>query len=125
MAKKKYKRMTATEKRLRKECKQDLVARGVLPPPKKPLNRKKLCKEVHAAIGQSKLSTYRLREALPWMLPPPEPMRPITPEEVGVLKLVQLAIDLDRFWVEKAAEKKDSATYEEIYQEVVRPILEL
>ncbi len=124
-AKKKYKRMTAAEKKLRKEVKQEMVAKGILSPPKKPLNRKKFCKEVHAAIKESKLSTYWLWEALPWLLPHPEPVRPITPEEVGILKLVKVAMELDRFWAAKKEAGETSATYEEIYRDVVKPILDL
>lgn len=123
MPKKRYKRLTAAEKKLNKECKHRLIDKGVLPPPKKPLNRKAFCKEVHAAVKESGLSIYRLRDAVGWMLPGEDTPLPITPEQVGVLKLIRIAVELERFWKGKESEGKTSASMDELYK-AVKPIMD-
>lgn len=123
MPKKKYKRLTAAEKRENKEIKQRLISQGIIPPPKKPLNRKAFCKEVYAAVEKAGVNIFRLREAVGWMIPGKDTHLPITPEQVGVLKLIRIAIELEQFWQQKKEEGKTKASVDEVY-EAVKPILE-
>lgn len=123
MPKKRYKRLTAAEKKLNKESKQRLIDQGILPPPKKPLNRKAFCKEVYAAVEKAGLNIFRLREAVSWMIPGEDTPLPITPEQVGVLKLIRISIELEQFWQQKKDEGKTQASVDEVYK-AVKPILE-
>lgn len=122
--KKKYKRLTNADKKLNREVKQQLIQEGILPPPKTPLNRKKFCKEVHTAFAETSISVFRIREALSWMVPMENTKLPITAEQVGVLKIMRIAVELERFWAVRVTEDKTSATLQELY-EVVRPIIDL
>lgn len=47
---KKPKRMTSSEKKLRAEVRAELREKGILPPVKKPLNRKRFCKEAEEIL---------------------------------------------------------------------------
>lgn len=125
MTSKKYKRMTAAEKKWNKEYKQEMIEKGVLPPPKAPLNRKKFCKEVHADWDGSDRSFFRLHEALLWLVPAEDTCLPITAEQLGVLKLMKLAVAIERFWKQKEAEGETKSTYGELYEAVVKPIIDL
>lgn len=123
MAEKKRK-MTQREKKLRADTKKRLQAEGVLPPNKKPLNRRKFAEETRAAFEAYHPGTVALYEAIGWMMPSTVFPRPITPEQVGVLKVLRLAVELDRFYDRLAEEGRTKYTIVEIGN-VVTPILEL
>ena len=66
MAAKKYKRMTNREKDERKRFKKSLQEKGIIPPDKPRLNRKKFAKEVcdewkdYSLVDYAKLNTFMI-----------------------------------------------------------------
>lgn len=126
MAKKKYKKMTAAEKKWNKEFKEEMRAKGLLPPVKPRLNRKKFLEETFE--GFDKFNRYTdlscLYEAMAWMVSRNQ-TRAITTEQIGVLKTMKIAVELKRYYGEKRAEGENSVTIGELYDNVIRPIKEL
>lgn len=52
-------------------------------------------------------------------------MREVTPEEVGVLKLLKLAVEMDKFSQRLKAEGRDTYTLGELSDKVIMPVLKL
>ena len=67
---------------------------------------------------------YRIVEALGWMIPSELQRGPVTPEQVGVLKLMKIAVELDKFHKKLIEEGRDKYSLEEEWA-IVKPILEL
>lgn len=89
----KGKRMTAREKAERARIRKKLREQGLLPQPKKPLNRKKLCDEASEIIGSNPdfdFCTY-LMLALELMLQHRDHWMHLTLEAVGAAKAVKIA----------------------------------
>ena len=124
---KKYKRLTLAEKKIRKEVREELRADGIIPPVKTRLNRKKFSQEV---LDEYKLSICKyddviyLHEAMSWFLPSKETKK-ITPEEVGVMKMMKIAIELKKFYEEKLKQGESKYKPSEVYEKIVLPIKEL
>lgn len=129
-AKKKYKNLTKAEKKLNKEVRDDLRQRGILPPVKPKLNRKRFAKEVLEEFKESKTFSdiEYLLEAIRWMLTCIESdteFRKISPEQIGVLKTIKMAAEIKKYMEgKKAAGEKNYELYE-LYKEVVEPIVRL
>lgn len=125
MAAKKQKRMTQRQKDERAQVKKELQAKGVLPPDKPRLNRKKFAKEVwgeYEAMEPIRREVFLLK-AIGCMVGPD--MLEVSPEEVGVLKLLKLAVEMDRFSQRLKAEGRDNYTWGELIEEVIMPVLKL
>lgn len=125
--KKKYKKMTNKEKQFNKEIREDMRERGILPPVKPKLNRNKFAKEV---IEEYKsLKTYGdiiyLSEAIGWMLPSTNFKSKVTPEQIGVLKVLKLAVESKKFQEELKAKGETQYSVGEFYEKVIAPILKL
>lgn len=122
----KYKRLTNAEKKFNKEIREQLREDGILPPIKPKLNRKKFSKEVIEEFkGFGSYSDLRsLYEAISWMLPS-DIERKVTPEQIGLVKTLKLALEIKKFKEKKEAEGLDTYKVEELYEEVVRPIKNL
>jgi hypothetical protein len=124
--KKKYKRLTNAEKKFNKDIREQLREDGILPPIKPKLNRKKFSKEVIEEFkefgGYSDLRS--LYEAISWMLPS-DIERKVTPEQIGLVKTLKLALEIKKFKEKKEAEGLDTYKVEELYEEVVKPIKNL
>lgn len=119
------KRMTRREKDMRAQAKKELQAKGVLPPDKPRLNRRKFAKEVWAeyeAMDPFRREFFLLK-AIGCMVGPD--MLKVTPEEVGVLKMLKVAVEMDKFSQRLKAEGRDSYTLGEISEKVVMPVLKL
>lgn len=119
------KRMTRREKDMRAQAKKELQAEGVLPPDKPRLNRRKFAREVWAeyeAMDPFRREIFLLK-AIGCMVGPDMPK--VTPEEVGVLKMLKLAVEMDKFSQRLKAEGRDSYTLGEISEKVIMPILKL
>lgn len=91
----KNKPMTAREKRLRAEARAHLREEGLLPPRKKPLNRKRFCREAKALLEGTE-SLYDLAPYLYWalceMLERKDwPEGTVSAEAVGAAKVIKLA----------------------------------
>lgn len=124
----KKKRLTRREKAERAAMKKELQARGVLPPDKPRLDRKKFARETWAefeALFKAKpiRAELALIEAVGFMVGPE--MHRVTPEEVGVLKLLKLAVEYDGFLDKLEVEGRETYTTGELVDEVVLPIIKL
>lgn len=90
----KVKKMTAREKKERAEAREWLREKGVLPPKKKPLNRKKFCEEAREILGAEggmEFDIY-IRWALCEVMERREwPEGTLSAEAVGAAKVVRLA----------------------------------
>ena len=123
------KAMSAREKKLRAEAMRQLKADGILPPDKKPLNRKRFCKEAEAILREQSsmvFDTY-LRWGLLEMLDSGSCAtkdRGRSPEAVGAAKAIKLAARRMAFEQDRA-ERGEPSAYKvgELY-EAVKDILE-
>lgn len=123
------KRMSSKEKLERARIKKELQRDGILPPDKKPLNRKKFVEEAEqewegrGAPGDYMWNLYLLR-ALSYMMAQREKnsLR-ISQEAVGAAKVLKTAVRLKAFCDSLKAEGKTQYTLGEEY-EAVRDILE-
>ncbi len=125
MAQKKKKRLTQREKDERARFKRQLQEEGILPPDKPRLNRKKFASQVWAEFSELDIYTADvcLRNAIGCMVGPD--MERVTSEEVGVLKLMKLAVETARFMEALKAEGRDKYTPGEFAEKVYRPVMEL
>lgn len=91
------KRLTQREKAERAAIKKQLQADGVLPPDKPRLNRKKFAREVWEDFSEMDVYTadFYLRKAIMATVGPE--LHEVTSEQVGILKLMKLAVETDRF----------------------------
>lgn len=121
----KKKRLTQREKAERARIKKKLQEDGVLPPDKPRLNRKKFAREVLAQFGamDAYSANLYLRQAIGCMVSPD--MNRVTEEEVGVLKLLKIAVESERFAKALEAEGRIQYTMGEYIEKVVLPILKL
>ena len=111
---KKRKPMTAREKKERAETRVWLRAKGMLPPPKKPLNRKRFCEEAEAVLDQidKNVDMYYILWALGEMLRHTGgTRRGRTLEAVGAAKVLKLAKAHKELAASKRADDGDKATY--------------
>ena len=127
MAQKK-KRLTQREKAERAAIKKKLREDGLLPPIKPRLNRKKFARETWAAFdafykAEPIRAELSLLKAIGFMVGPD--MKEVSPEEVGVLKLLKLAVEYDAFLKKLEEEGREKYTYGELIDEVILPITNL
>lgn len=111
---KKRKPMSAREKKERAETRAWLRDKGLLPPPKKPLNRKRFCEEAEAILDQidSFGDVYYLLWALGEMLGHTGGTgRGRSLEAVGAAKVLKLARARKDLEASKKAACGDKATY--------------
>lgn len=119
--KKKAKPMTAREKKERAEIRKDLREQGILPPKKKPLNRKVFAEQAKEALKNQ--DGYALNLYLHWalleMLEKQDYSRPgaivYSQEAVGAAKVALLAVRRMEFEKEKAGQ---SFTNGELYETI-------
>lgn len=129
MAKKKPRPMTRAEKERRTESRKEFREQGLLPPVKKPLNRKQFAVDVLNEY-KSELGSYGdiayIQRGIGAMVGCLETSRlKVTPEEVGVLKMLKLAVEMKRFEERIKAEGRTSYTHEEYYEQVYKPVMSL
>lgn len=121
----KKKRQTQREKALNARVKKELQDEGILPPNKPKLNRKKFAKEVFAEWDEMEgiENMLYLRKAIGCMVGPD--MREVTSEQVGVLKLIKIAVDTNKFMKGLSGEGRSEYTIGEYLDKVVLPITRL
>ena len=122
---KKKKRLTQREKALNARVKKELQKEGLLPPPKARLNRKKFAADVRAELSaeEGPLYAYVMR-AIGWMLPDESGVFPITLEQVGVLKLLKIAL-ATKAYEDALPEGVYEYSFLDFFHEVVEPIINL
>ena len=126
MAKKK--RLTQREKAERAAAKKRLQARGVLPPDKPRINRKKFAQETWAE-WTALLAENRLRAAMALcravsFTTAPELLE-VTPEQVGILKAMKIAVEYEKFLQKLEAEDRSDYSIGELADEVILPVWKL
>ena len=127
MAQKK-KRLTQREKAERAVIRNKLREDGLLPPVKPRLNRKKFARETWAAFdafykAEPIRAELSLIKAIGFMAGPD--MKEVSSEEVGVLKLLKLAVEYNAFLEKLETEGRTTYTYGELIDEVILPITNL
>lgn len=124
---KKYKRLTLEEKKMRKEMRTELREKGILPPAKPRLNRKKFLDEVYDEYDREieKLTDYLYLEKAINIMVGRSLVGKVTPEQVGVLKTMKLAVAIKQFEQEKLKDGKIEYTLGELYEKVIEPITSL
>lgn len=124
--KKRYKKMTAAEKKWNKEFREEMRAKSILPPIKQRLNRKKFLGETFDEFENfrrySDLSC--LYEAIAWMVSRDQ-QSGITTEQIGVLKTMKIAVALKNYYEQKQLEGETSVSIGELYDNVIQPIRSL
>ena len=123
MAKKK--RLSQREKAERAHIKKQRQEKGILPPDKPRLNRKRFAAQVWAEFNELDVITANvcLRNAIGCMVSPE--MDKVTAEEVGVLKLMKLAVETAHFMEALKAEGRDQYTLGEFAEKVCLPVMKL
>lgn len=121
----KQKRLTKKEIALRAEAKKRLQADGILPPDKPRLNRKKFAREVMAEFGEMDViaADVYLRKAIGCMVSADMPR--VSEEQVGVLKLLKIAVETQKFMKALEAEGRTQYTIGEYVDKVVSPVRDL
>ena len=119
------KRLTQRQKAERAALKKELQAKGIIPPNKPRLDRKKFAQEVLEEFDKMDVFTgdFYLRKAIGCMVSPD--MWKVGPEEVGVLKLLKIAVESQKFVEALKAEGRDNYTIGEYLDKVVLPIMKL
>ncbi|WP_113675916.1 hypothetical protein [Vallitalea guaymasensis] len=75
MAKRKYKKLTARQKKFNAEVKKEMIEKGLLPPPKPRLNRRKFACEVRKELEDFSIlgdGAVYMAKAIYNMLPDPD-----------------------------------------------------
>lgn len=124
--KKKYKKLTNAEKKINKQIREELREKGILPPVKQRLNRKKFAQEVNKELQEDNMVYGDIWVGIDALRPSGKSSLKITEEEIGVLKAVKIALEY-RKYVDKMKEENPSMdiTFEMLYENVIKPILDL
>ena len=119
----KKKRLTQREKAERAAIKKQLQADGVLPPDKPRLNRKKFAREVWEDFSEMDVYTadFYLRKAIMATVGPE--LHEVTSEQVGILKLMKLAVETDRFMQQLKTEGREQYSIGEYVEKVYNPVI--
>lgn len=125
---KKKKRLTQREKAMNARVKKELREKGLIPPPKARLNRKKFARETWDEFNAFLKTDYiraetALLKSIGFMVGPDLPE--ITPEQVGVLKLLRLAMEYDKFRRELETEGHREYALGELFDKVIFPTINL
>lgn len=115
------KRLTQREKAERAAIKKQLQADGVLPPDKPRLNRKKFAREVWEDFSEMDVYTadFYLRKAIMATVGPE--LHEVTSEQVGILKLMKLAVETDRFMQQLKKEGARAIQHRGVCREGLQP----
>lgn len=121
----KKKRLTQREKALNARVKKEMQEEGILPPDKPRLNRKKFAQEVIAGFEQMDVlvADIYLRKAVYCMVS--DEMTKISAEQVGVLKLLKIAVESEKFMKTMKEDGREQYTIGEYINKVVQPIRRL
>ena len=121
----KKKRLTQREKALNARVKKEMQEEGILPPDKPRLNRKKFAQEVIAEFENMDVlvADIYLRKAVYFMVS--AEMKRVSAEQVGVLKLLKIAVESEKFMKSLEEEGREKYTIGEYIYKVIQPIRNL
>lgn len=121
----KKKRMTQREKAENVRIKKEMQQEGILPPDKPRLNRKKFAQETIAEFEQMDVLTadVYLRRAVYCMVS--DKMTKVSAEQVGVLKLLKIAVESEKFMKALKEEDREKYSVKEYIDTVVWPVINL
>ncbi|GMQ61172.1 addiction module toxin RelE [Vallitalea maricola] len=127
-AKRKYKRMTIKEKEANKRFRAEMRAKGVLPPVKPRLNRRKFANEVNKEFED--FSVYEnalyITEAIVFMTPSNTGIKKdIDLQEIGVLKMMKIAMEIKKYKENLIKQGETKYNPMDLFEEVVNPICDL
>lgn len=112
--------MTKKEIKLRAEIKKSLQAKGLLPPNKKKLNRKKFIDEARAEWGKRDLGCilwdFYIQQALIWMTSYTDMNLRPSPQAVGAAKVYKIALRFKEFEDEKKRLGETKYKFKELYE---------
>ena len=122
------KRLTQREKAERAAIKKQLQKEGFLPPDKPRLNRKKFARETWAEYEAFYTASpiraeLALIKAIGFMVGPD--MKEVSSEEVGILKLLKLAVEYEHFLEKLETEGRTTYNLGELIDEVLLPVTKL
>lgn len=121
------KRMTQKEKKVRASIRKELQEKGVLPPDKKPLNRKRFVEEArqewNARDGSCLVWDVYIMSAISLVLGARDRNFRVSPEAVGAAKVLKLALRMKEFQDRLKAEGRTTYKIDEEF-EFIRDILE-
>lgn len=123
---KKRKRLTLKQKEFNRQFKKEMIEAGVYSPPKKKLNRRKFADEVMNEFEEFNIfleDALYLHRAMNWMMPLRKGK--ISPEQVGILKLLKLAVEIKKYMKTKEANGETKYTVDDLFNTVVKPIIDL
>lgn len=124
----KKKRLTQRERAERAAAKKRLQARGVLPPDKPRLNRKKFAQETWAEwtalLAENRLGAAMALCRAGSFTTAPELLE-VTPEQVGILKAMKIAVEYEKFLQKLEAEDRSDYSIGELADEVILPVWKL
>lgn len=118
----KKKRLTQREKTENARIKKEMQKEGILPPDKARLDRKKFAREVMAEFEAMDVfaANLYLRKAIGCMVS--EDMPRVSEEQVGVLKLLKIAVETQKFMKALEEEGRTQYTIGEYVDKVVLPV---
>ena len=124
----KKKRLTQRERAERAAAKKRLQARGAPPPDKPRLNRKKFAQETWAEwtalLAENRLqAAMALCRAVSFTTAPE--LLEVTPEQVGILKAMKIAVEYEKFRQKLEAEDRSDYSIGELADEVILPVWKL
>ena len=125
LVKKKYKKLTNREKEFNRKLREQMRAEGILPPIKPKLNRKKFLEETKKEYAENIMTLCDIQkviEAIEWLTP--TSLLKITSEDVGVIKIMKVAVEIKKFKEEKKNQGELSDNVIELYERI-KPIREL
>lgn len=117
--------VTERERKKRAAVKKELQKKGVLPPNRPRVNRRKFAEEVMR--DYQTFNGYDddiwIREAIGMMVS--DDMKRVSDEEMGVLRMLKLAAGTKKFHERLRAEGREKYSMREFYNEVYAPIMGL
>lgn len=122
------KRLTEREKKERAKIKKELIAEGLIPPDKKPLNRKKFIEEVRTEFDQSCDDCYMwdvyVHRAVGVMMTHTDKHFRLSEQAVGAAKVLKIAMRLREFDKKILAEGRTEFKISEQY-DYIKDIIDL
>jgi len=130
------KKMSDREVKERQKVKKELQEKGILPPDKKPLNRKKFAEEVLTEFegffdeDDLYVKFIYLQNSMHGLLPSLGMLKAgvnskITEEQIGILKLIKIAMEYKKFEKQVKESGKSKYSFGDLFDKVFKPVIDL